>query len=98
MIRHVVLFRWKAGVDDAHVEATKAALGRLPGLIPQLVSYSYGADLGTAPTTLDFAVTAQFATIDDFVVYRDHPEHQAFVADYVAPFVDERCAVQFTEP
>lgn len=98
MIRHVVLFRWKEGVDDAHVEATRVALGRLSAAIPQIVSYSYGADLATAPTTLDFAVTAQFATVDDYVTYRDHPDHQAFVATYVAPFVDDRVAVQFVEP
>ncbi len=98
MIRHVVLFRWKEGVDDAHVEATAAALSRLPALIPQIVSYSCGTDLDTAPTTLDFAVTAQFASVDDYVVYRDHPDHQAFVATYVAPFVTDRFAVQFDEP
>lgn len=97
MIRHVVMFRWKDGVDDAHVEATRRALSALPGLIPQIVTYSYGADLGTAPNTLDFAVTAQFASIEDYVVYRDHPDHQAFVATFVAPFVDDRFAVQFTE-
>ena len=98
MIRHVVMFRWKDGVDDAHVEATARALSALPGLIPQIVTYSYGADLGTAPNTLDFAVTAQFASVEDYVAYRDHPDHQAFVATYVAPAVDDRCAVQFTEP
>ena len=92
------MFRWKDGVDDAHVEATRRALSALPGLIPQIVTYSYGADLGTAPNTLDFAVTAQFASIEDYVAYRDHPDHQAFVATFVAPFVDGRFAVQFTEP
>lgn len=98
MIRHVVMFRWKDGVDDAHVAATAAALSRLPGVIPQIRSYSYGTDIGVVDTNFDFAVTAQFDSADDFVTYRDHPEHQAFVQQYVGPFVDQRCAVQFTEP
>jgi len=98
MIRHVVMFRWKPEVDAAHVAATEAALSRLPGLIPVIRSYSYGADVRIVDTNFDFAVTAQFDSADDFVVYRDHPDHQAFVQQYVGPFVDQRCAVQFSEP
>ncbi len=98
MIRHVVLFRWKDGVDAAHVEATAAALGSLPGRIPQIVSYTYGPDLQIAPVNFDFAVTAQFASAEDFIVYRDHPDHQAFVQHYIAPFAESRIAVQFEEP
>jgi hypothetical protein len=98
MIRHVVMFRWKEGVDDAHVEATRAALSRLPGLISQIVTYAYGPDLGIAAVNFDFAVTAQFASAEDFVAYRDHPDHQAFVATFIAPFAADRFAVQFEEP
>ncbi len=95
MIRHMVMLRWKEGVDDAHVTATQAALAKLPGLIPQIAAYSFGPDLGLAPTTLDFGITALFQSLDDFVVYRDHPDHQAFIQAYVTPFVVERIAVQF---
>jgi Stress responsive A/B Barrel Domain len=96
MIRHVVMFRWKAGVDDAHVQATADALRGLPAQIPEILSYSCGPDLGVAATNFDFAVTAQFSGTDDFVTYRDHPAHQAVVQALIAPFVDERCAVQFS--
>ena len=95
MIRHMVMFRWKEGVDDAHVAATQDALSKLPAQIPQIVGYSFGPDLGLAPTKLDFAITALFASLDDFVTYRDHPDHQAFIQTFVTPFVAERFAVQF---
>jgi hypothetical protein len=95
MIRHMVLFRWKEGVDDAHVAATQEALSALPAAIPQIAAYSYGPDLELAPTTLDFGITALFHSLDDFVVYRDHPDHQAFIQTFVTPFVAERLAVQF---
>jgi hypothetical protein len=98
MIRHMVLFRWNEGVDPAHVAATQAALAELPGRIPQIAHYSFGADLGLAPTTLDFGITALFASLDDFVTYRDHPDHQAFIQTFVTPFVAERLAVQFETP
>lgn len=95
MIHHVVMFRWKDGVDDAHVQATAAALRALPGQIPEIVSYSCGPDLGVAETNFDFAVSAQFADVEGFVTYRDHPAHQAVVQQMISPFVAERCAVQF---
>lgn len=98
MIRHMVMFRWKDGVDDAHVAATQEALVKLPGQIPQIAAYSFGRDLGLAPTTLDFGITALFESLDDFVTYRDHPDHQAFIQAFVTPFVAERIAVQFETP
>ena len=95
MIRHVVMFRWKPGVEEAHVAALTAAFQRLPGLIPQIVSYAYGADLGVAANNFDYAVTAEFASVDDFAAYRDHPEHQAVVQTFIAPHIEDRHAVQF---
>jgi hypothetical protein len=97
MIRHVVMFRWKEGVDDAHVQATARALRALEGQIPEILSYSCGPDLGVAATNYDFAVSAQFAGTDEFVTYRDHPAHQAVVQTLIVPFAVERCAVQFSE-
>lgn len=94
MIRHVVLLKWDEGVDAAHIAAAKAALDRLPGLIPQIVSYQNGPDLHVAPTNFDFAVTAVFASTDDFIAYRDHPAHQEVVQAYLAGF-SQRLAVQF---
>jgi hypothetical protein len=97
MMRHVVMFRWKEGVEPAHAAATAGALRRLPALIPQIVEYACGTDLGVAPTNFDFAVSARFASLDDYITYRDHPEHQAVVQSMIGPFVAERSAVQFDE-
>jgi hypothetical protein len=95
MIHHVVTIRWKEGVDPAHAEAVATALRALPSIIPELASYACGADLALAPTNFDFAVAAQFVSVEDYVVYRDHPEHQEIIRSLIAPFVSERCAVQF---
>lgn len=96
MIRHVVLFKWNEGVDEAHVAATTAAFAALPAQIPQIVSYSFGSDLGVAPTNFDYAVTGEFASLDDFIAYRDHPAHQALLHACIVPFVATRHAVQFS--
>jgi hypothetical protein len=95
MIRHVVMFKWNEGVDEAHVAATTAAFERLPGLIPQIVTYSFGRDLGVAPTNYDYAVSGEFESVATFMEYRDHADHQALVHAFIAPHVTERVAVQF---
>ena len=95
MIRHVVLLKWNEAVDAAHIAAAKAGLDRLPGLIPEIVSFQHGPDLRVVPTNYDYAVTGEFASTDDFIRYRDHPAHQEFVQTCLTGF-SQRFAVQFS--
>lgn len=94
-VKHVVLFRWKETVDPDHVEAATRALAALPDLIPEIDADPFGPNLRINPGTFDFAVVAEFATEADYLVYRDHPDHKAFIAAYTADFVSERAAIQF---
>ncbi len=95
MIRHVVMFRWNESVTEEQLAEMAAALDALPGAIPAIAAYRHGADLGLAPTNFQYAITAEFASVDDFAAYRDHPEHQRFIADHITGRVAERAAVQF---
>ena len=95
MIRHVVMFRWNDSVTDEQVVAMSAALDALPAAIPEIVAYRHGPDLGLAPTNSDYTITADFATVEDFATYPDHPEHQRFIAEQITGRVAERVAVQF---
>lgn len=94
-VRHVVLFTWAAGTTSQQIDALRAGLGRLPDLIPQILDYRFGDDLGVNEGNADFAVVADFASTDDYRVYRDHPEHRRVVSDLVAPIVERRLAIQF---
>jgi len=40
-------------------------------------------------------VVADFATVEDYVVYRDHPDHKRVVAELIVPNIAARSAVQF---
>ena len=95
MVRHIVLFRWKDGVSADHIEATRRGLSALPGKIPQIKRYVFGSNLGINPGTYDFGVVADFASVDDYLVYRDHPDHKAFIAAHTTDYVTDRAAVQF---
>jgi hypothetical protein len=95
MIRHVVMFRWNDSVTDEDVASVSAGLDALPGAISEIVAYRHGSDLGLAPANSDYSITADFANLDDFAAYRDHPEHQRFIAEHITGRVAERVAVQF---
>ncbi len=95
MIRHVVVLRWNASVTDEQLVAMSAALDALPSAIAEVVTYRHGRDVGLGATNFQYSITADFAGVDDYVVYRDHPEHQRFIAEYITGHVADRAAVQF---
>jgi hypothetical protein len=98
VIRHIALLTFTEGTTDAQVQAIVDALSTLPAQIPQLQSYSIGRDLGLGEGNASFAVVADCATVDDFIEYRDNPEHRRVVADFIDPVLTARTAVQYELP
>jgi len=96
MIRHIVLFTWADDATDEQKAAVPEALKTLPGLIPQIKSYTFGQDAGINQGNYDFAVVADFDSVDDYLVYRDHPDHQAVIAERIKPILASRAAVQLS--
>src|SRR5437899_10560453 len=95
MLRHVVVFTWQPGTTEAQLDALRAGLARLPGQLPQIADYRFGDDAGISEGNHAFAVTADFASVDDYLDYRDAPVHRAVLEDLVRPIVATRAAVQF---
>ncbi|MEV0416615.1 Dabb family protein [Streptosporangium canum] len=95
MFRHVVLFTWAEGATDEQRAAVATELGKLPEIIAEIRSYAVGADAGVNPGNHEFAVVADFDSLDDYLVYRDHPAHQAVIAEHIKPILASRAAVQY---
>ena len=95
MFRHVVMFRWADDVDAAHVGEIARRLDELPDAIEEISSYRHGADALVNDGNFDYVVVADFDSVDDYMVYRDHPVHLAVIADVIAGRVAERAAVQY---
>jgi len=95
MIRHCVMFRWREEMPVAWIDDVETALATLPAAIPVIASYSFGRDIGVNAGNHQFAVVADFATVDDYLVYCDHPVHKRVVAELIVPNIAERSAVQF---
>jgi Stress responsive A/B Barrel Domain len=95
MIRHVVVFRWNDSVTDADIAEVAAALDALPAAIAEIADYRHGRDEGLNTANFDYAVVGDFATPEDYLVYRDHPTHQHVIATQIAGRAAQRAAVQF---
>ena len=78
MIRHVVLFQWKAGTSQATVDEAFRALAGLKGIIPGLQTFEGGPY--SSPEGLNQGYTHGFImTFTDAAsrdAYLPHPEHE----------------------
>ena len=74
----------------------RQALASLPALIPQIVTYKFGSDLGAhGPGNMDFAIVATFESVEAWQVYDTHPDHDRVRSDVIRPWIAERATVQF---
>lgn len=94
-IRHIVLMKFHEGTEPAAVQALADGLRGLPERIPVIAAYQVGPDIGLADDNWDFAVSADFESVDDFHAYRTHPDHVAVIRELIQPHVAKRLAVQF---
>lgn len=94
-IRHVVTFVFRDGTTTEEIAAITEGLESLPGVIPEIREYHVGPDLGLNDGNQQYAVTADFETEADYLVYRDHPAHLAVIAERIRPVLEARAAVQF---
>ncbi|MFC4536288.1 Dabb family protein [Sphaerisporangium dianthi] len=96
MFRHVVMFTWVAGTTEEQKAEVEAGLKELPVAIPEIRRYEVGRDAGINPGNHEFVVVADFDSVEDYLVYRDHPVHRAVIADVIRPILASRSAVQYT--
>ena len=95
-VRHVVLFRWAEDTTPEQVDAVVSALSSLPSIIPELRDYRVGVDLGESPGNEQFAVVADFDSVDAWRAYVANARHQEVIAELIKPILGERHAVQYT--
>lgn len=95
MIRHVVMFRWSEEMTPDDLTAIEAGLRDLPAAIDAIQRYTFGADIGINEGNFQFAVVADFASTDDYVTYRDDPQHRRLIEERIRPHIAERVAIQF---
>ena len=82
-LQHVVLVSLN---DSADITAMKAASDRLLPTIPMVKGYVCGTpvDIGRANVSKDYdlGIVVQFASIDDYKAYLEHPVHLQLVTEW----------------
>ena len=91
---HLASFRWKEQTTAADVATITAALTEFSTTLSGVERYSCGADVSRTPDSYDYAVLGVFASRDDFLAYRDHPEHQRILRELIGPNLANRIVVQ----
>ncbi|GHF31008.1 Dabb family protein [Streptomyces griseoluteus] len=76
-VRHVVLFKFKDGINwsDPRAEEAEAATLRHPLHIPEIANWSCGRNTAARSIAHDFAVIGDFADRDAVHRYLTHPDH-----------------------
>jgi hypothetical protein len=75
MIRHIVLFRFKEGVDEERQAFLMSALEGLKAKVALVKELEVGRDIAGKPNSYDIALNSVFETFDDVEAYAVHPEH-----------------------
>lgn len=95
MIRHSSHFKFKPEVGEEMIAKIIEEFSRLPALIPAILSFEIGRNIGDRPDNFDIGVCMTFASFEDYKVYRVNPDHIQFYTDYLIPFQEARTSVQF---
>jgi formyltetrahydrofolate synthetase len=96
MINHVVLLNWHEGVTENTIATVTSGFANLANGISEIRHYSFGVNMNLAVSNYEYALVAQFDTIEEFNAYVVHPKHQHFMDTVTSPIVKSYGAVQYT--
>lgn len=96
VLRHVVLFKFKANTSKEDIEKVEAAFSALPSKIPQILDYEWG--INNSPEGLDKGFThcffLTFRSEEDRAIYLPHPDHKAF-GTVLTPHLEDATVVDY---
>ena len=91
MVKHIVLYTLKEGVDKADAVAViKAQLEPLVGVIPGLTHM----EIRQAYNGMDYALYSEFESKEALAAYAGHPAHQE-AKTHFWDFLDSRCCADY---
>jgi quinol monooxygenase YgiN len=75
VIRHIVIFRFKAEATQSDREAFLEMLRALPAKISEIVEFEAGFDVVRSPRAFDLALVASYADLAALDRYAKHEHH-----------------------
>lgn len=96
MLTHLVVWKYRADVEEVVREEHVALLRRLAALIPEIESFSVGFDVLRLPRSYDTGLVATFRDRAALEAYTVHPEH-ILVADMGRRISESVVSVDFMD-
>jgi hypothetical protein len=93
--RHIMLMTFQPEATASQIQAAVDGLATMPDLVPGILRYDFGLDLGLDDSNPDLALVADFASEEDWRTYASHPEHVAMSRSVIAPIKGEMTRVQY---
>ena len=92
MIKHIVVYTFKEGVDKTEAVKTVASVleplvGKIPGLLKMEIRACYQGGM-------DYALYSEFESKETLAAYREHPLHLE-AKQHFFHFIDKRVAADF---
>lgn len=85
MIRHHVITTLNDDAKDKAAEI-RDILIEWAATIPECKRFEIGVDAGINPTSGDFALIAEFDSVDDYQVYATDERHLEIITTMIAPY------------
>jgi hypothetical protein len=79
MLKHVVLFKFKAETTAADIDKLATRLGALPEIISEIREFVFGRDVVRSERSYDFGLVSSFDDRAALDAYAIHPDHQLVV-------------------
>jgi hypothetical protein len=96
LLRHVVLFSFKAGSTPEQIKAVETAFAALPKKIKEVKAFEWGTN--NSPENLNQGFThcflVSFVSEKDRDIYLPHPDHKAFV-EVLKPILDKVLVIDY---
>ena len=96
MLTHIVIWKYRADVEQAVREEHVNRLRRLASLIPEIESFHVGFDVLLLPRSYDSGLVATFRDRAALEAYTVHPEHM-LVADMGRHISEHVASVDFVD-
>jgi hypothetical protein len=96
MLRHVVMFEFKAASSEKDIQNVVDAFRALPDKIPQIVDFEFGTN--NSPENLADGFThcflVSFSSEEGRAAYLPHPAHQEFV-EVLKPHLEKVMVIDY---
>ena len=80
MVRHIVLFKLKSGLDEQAIREHMADFVGLAATVDTIAAIEVQRDVVGRDVSSDFGLVVSFADLDALNTYQTHPEHQSAFA------------------